>query len=72
MLLAKSERAAERLLESSTKYLEKTLKLRVNRKKSRTVPESGDLGGSLAKNEQKPGCDELSEQTVVRKNKYRT
>ena len=37
VLLAKSERAAERLLESSTKYLEKTLKLRVNRKKSRTV-----------------------------------
>ena len=37
VLLAKSERAAERLLESSTKYLEKTLKLRVNREKSRTV-----------------------------------
>ena len=31
------ERAAERLLESSTKYLEETLKLRVNREKSRTV-----------------------------------
>ena len=27
MLLAKSERAAERLLESGTKYLEETLKL---------------------------------------------
>ena len=37
VLLAKSERAAERLLESSTKYLEGTLKLRVNREKSRTV-----------------------------------
>ena len=37
VLLAKSERAAERLLESSTKYLEETLKLKVNRKKSRTV-----------------------------------
>ena len=37
VLLAKSERAAERLLESSTKYLEETRKLRVNREKSRTV-----------------------------------
>ena len=37
VLLAKSERAAERLLESGTKYLEGTLKLRVNREKSRTV-----------------------------------
>ena len=37
VLLAKSERAAERLLESSRKYLEETLKLRVNREKSRTV-----------------------------------
>ena len=37
VLLAKSERAAERLLESSTKYLEETIKLRVNREKSRTV-----------------------------------
>ncbi|CUP74419.1 group II intron reverse transcriptase/maturase [Enterocloster clostridioformis] len=37
VLLAKSERAAERLLESSTKYLEARLKLRVNREKSRTV-----------------------------------
>ena len=37
VLLAKSERAAERLLETSTKYLEETLKLRVNREKSRTV-----------------------------------
>ena len=37
VLLAKSERASERLLESSTKYLEGTLKLRVNREKSRTV-----------------------------------
>ena len=37
VLLARSERAAERLLESSTKYLEETLKLKVNREKSRTV-----------------------------------
>ncbi len=37
VLLAKSERAAERLLETSTKYLEARLKLRVNREKSRTV-----------------------------------
>ena len=37
VLLAKSERAAERLLESSMKYLEETLRLRVNREKSRTV-----------------------------------
>ena len=37
VLLAKSERASERLLESSTKYLEETMKLKVNREKSRTV-----------------------------------
>ena len=37
VLLAKSERAARRLLESSIKYLEETLKLKVNREKSRTV-----------------------------------
>ena len=37
VLLAKSERASERLLERSTEYLEGTLKLKVNRKKSRTV-----------------------------------
>ena len=37
VLLAKSGRAAERLLESSTKYLEETLKLKVNRDESRTV-----------------------------------
>lgn len=37
VLLAKSERASERLLESSTKYLEDTMKLKVNREKSRTV-----------------------------------
>ena len=36
-MLAKSERAAKRLLESSTKYLEETLKLKVNREKSRTI-----------------------------------
>lgn len=34
VLLCKSERAAERLLESSTRYLEGKLKLRVNREKS--------------------------------------
>ncbi len=37
VLLAKSRRASERLLESSTKYLEGKLKLTVNREKSRTV-----------------------------------
>ena len=37
VLLAKSKRASERLLESSTKYLEETLKLTVNREKSRIV-----------------------------------
>ena len=37
VLLAKGERASERLLESSTKYLEETLKLKVNREKSRMV-----------------------------------
>jgi group II intron reverse transcriptase/maturase len=37
VLLAKSERAAKRLLETSTKYLEETLKLRVNQEKSRVV-----------------------------------
>ena len=37
VLLAKSERASLRLLESSTKYFEGTLKLKVNREKSRTV-----------------------------------
>ena len=37
VLLAKSKRASERLLESSTRYLEGTLKLKVNREKSRTV-----------------------------------
>jgi group II intron reverse transcriptase/maturase len=37
VLLAKSKRAAERLLETSTRYLEEKLKLTVNREKSRTV-----------------------------------
>ena len=37
VLLARSQRAAERLLESSTRFLEKKLKLQVNREKSRTV-----------------------------------
>ena len=37
VLLAESERAAKRLLETSTKYLEGTLKLKVNQEKSRVV-----------------------------------
>ena len=37
VLLAKSKRASERLLEGSMKYLEEGLKLTVNRDKSRTV-----------------------------------
>ncbi len=37
VLLAKSKRESERLLENSMKYLEGKLKLTVNRKKSRTV-----------------------------------
>ena len=36
-LLAKSERASQRLLESSVSYLEGILQLKVNREKSRTV-----------------------------------
>lgn len=37
VLLARSERASERLLKTSMKYLEETLKLKVNREKSRAV-----------------------------------
>lgn len=37
VLLTKSERTFEKLLESSTKYLGKTLKLKVNWEKSHTV-----------------------------------
>ena len=37
VLLAKSKRASERLLESGTRYLEEKLKLTVNRDKSRTI-----------------------------------
>lgn len=37
VLLAKSERAAKRLLETSTDYLERNLKLTVNREKSRVA-----------------------------------
>ena len=37
VLLAKSERASKRLLETSTRYLEKKLKLTVNKEKSRCV-----------------------------------
>ncbi|MBQ7671333.1 MAG: group II intron reverse transcriptase/maturase, partial [Clostridia bacterium] len=36
-LLARSQRATERLLETSTRYLESKLKLTVNREKSKTV-----------------------------------
>lgn len=37
ILLAKSKRASERLLETSTRYLESKLKLKVNKEKSRAV-----------------------------------
>ena len=37
LLMAKSIRAAERLLETSTRYLEKKLKLKVNTEKSRAI-----------------------------------
>ena len=37
VLLAKSKRATERLLETSTRYLEGKLKLKVNKEKSKTV-----------------------------------
>lgn len=37
VLLARSDRAAKRLLETSTKYIEGTLKLKVNQEKSRVV-----------------------------------
>ena len=37
VLLAKSQRASERLLETSTRYLEKKLKLKVNAEKSKAV-----------------------------------
>lgn len=37
VLLAKGERASERLLETSTKYLEGTLKLKANREKNRNL-----------------------------------
>ena len=37
VILAKSDRAAKRLLETSTRYLEEKLKLKVNQKKSRVV-----------------------------------
>ena len=37
LLMAKSIRAAERLLETSTRYLEKKMKLKVNTEKSRAV-----------------------------------
>ena len=35
VLLAKSKRASERILKTSTKFLEKNLKLKVNQEKSR-------------------------------------
>ena len=55
VLLAKSDRAAKRLLETSTGYLEETLKLKVNQEKSRVVSVFAIrnfkyLGFSLGKN----------------------
>ena len=55
VLLAKSERAAKRLLETSTKYLEGTLKLKVNQEKSRVgsvfaIQNFKYLGFALGKN----------------------
>ena len=55
VLLVKSERAAKRLLETSRKYLEGILELKVNRKKSRAVSVSAIrkfkfLGFTLGKN----------------------
>jgi group II intron reverse transcriptase/maturase len=55
VILAKSNRAAKRLLESSTKYLEETLKLTVNQKKSCVVSVFASrnfkfLGFTLGKN----------------------
>lgn len=55
VLLAKSDRAAKRLLETSTKYLEKTLKLKVNQEKSRVdsvfaIRNFKYLGFTLGKN----------------------
>ena len=56
VLLAKSDRAAKRLLETSTEYLEGTLKLKVNQEKSRVVSVFAIrnfkfLGFTLGKNE---------------------
>lgn len=47
VLLAKSKRASERLLESSTKYLEERLKLTVNREKSPKSVQRDHPGGAL-------------------------
>jgi len=57
VLLAKSKRASERLLESSTRYLEGKLKLTVNKDKSRTasvfaIRNFKFLGFALGKNGQ--------------------
>ena len=58
VLLAKSKRAAERLLEGSVKYLEDRLKLKVNRDKSRIVNLAMNygkfkfLGFGMAKNKE--------------------
>ena len=66
VLLAKSERAAKRLLETSTKYLEGTLKLKVNQKKSRVVSVFAIrnfkyLGFALGKNGKGLRCPRSSE-----------
>ena len=55
VVLARCERAAKRLLGTSTKYLEGTLKLRVNREKSRVVgvfaiPNFKFIGFALGRN----------------------
>ena len=54
LILAKSQRAAERLLKSSTKYLETRRKLKVNREKSKAIsvyktPDFKFLGFSVTK-----------------------
>ena len=55
VILSKSDRAAKRLLETSTRYLEEKLRLKVNQKKSRVVSVFANrnfkfLGFALGKN----------------------
>ena len=40
IILVKSERAAQRVMQSITRYLERTLKLKVNPAKSKVAPMS--------------------------------